>query len=123
MTHLNKKGRGAFVRRAFFVRIITVCIQLLRFEQKKTQHIVPRVYTFFGKLSRFDIVITLCYNKAESKEKSAEEIAVPSPLDAIPINFTPSYYIKNTNLSRLFTGYRVHCSKILFDERTRNDYK
>lgn len=61
----------------------------------------------------------MCYNEARAKEKSAEEIAVPSPLDAMPINFTLSYYIKNTNLSRLFTGYRVLCSKILFDERTR----
>lgn len=60
---------------------------------------------------------------ARAKEKDDREIAVSLPPDAIPINFTPSYYIKNTNLSRLFTGYRVHCSKILFDERTRNDYK
>ena len=56
---------------------------------------------------------------ARAKEKDDREIAVSLPPDAIPINFTSSYYIKNTNLSRLFTGYRVHCSKILFDERTR----
>lgn len=56
---------------------------------------------------------------ARAKEKDDREIAVSLPPDAMPINFTSSYYIKNTNLSRLFTGYRVHCSKILFDERTR----
>lgn len=58
---------------------------------------------------------------ARAKEKSSKGIAVPLPLDAIPINFTSSYYIKNTNLSRLFTGYRVLCSKKYFDGRTEQN--
>ena len=47
---------------------------------------MPLVYTFFAELSRFDRAITLCYNEARAKEKSAEEIAVPSPLDAIHLS-------------------------------------
>ena len=58
---------------------------------------------------------------ARAKEKDDREIAVSLPPDAMPINFTSSYYIKNTNLSRLFTGYRVLCSKKYFDGRTEQN--
>lgn len=59
--------------------------------------------------------------RREQKKGRQSDCRLSAARCDIPINFTLSYYIKNTNLSRLFTGYRVLCSKKYFDGRTEQN--